>query len=126
MPNQTPFSQQIAYLGKGAIDEEATDALAQVVQAVRTTRKKGQVTLVIDVSMLDQRSEDSVAIQASVKQKVPQLPSPKTVMFSTHDGDLLRDDPDQQTLELRQVEQPDVTFKRAPTGNKVTKVVGGE
>lgn len=40
--NTTPFSQQLAYINKGTLDAELTEALAEVVKAVRETRKKSR------------------------------------------------------------------------------------
>lgn len=39
--NTTPFSQQLAYINKGTLDAELTEALAEVIKAVRETGKKG-------------------------------------------------------------------------------------
>lgn len=33
--NATPFSQQLAYINKGTLDAELTEALAEVIKAVR-------------------------------------------------------------------------------------------
>ncbi|MCH8530328.1 MAG: hypothetical protein LAT65_05710 [Saccharospirillum sp.] len=99
----TPFSEQLSYMAKGSVNDEATEKLAELVKAVRTTGKKGSITLKIDVSMLDKASEDAMRLVGSVTAKLPELENPTTVMFSTHDGDLLRDDPEQMALNLRQV-----------------------
>lgn len=37
--NTTPFSQQLAYINKGTLDAELTEALAEVIKAVRETGK---------------------------------------------------------------------------------------
>lgn len=38
--NTTPFSQQLAYINKGTLDAELTEALAEVIKAVRETGKR--------------------------------------------------------------------------------------
>ncbi len=121
---RTPFSQILAHLGKGSIDATATEELAELVKAVRTTRKKGSITITMNVGMLDNSSEDAVKMTAEVKTTPPKMPLPTTIGYSTHDGDILRDDPDQPELNLRQVEAPPVSVKAAPTGNKTVKTVG--
>lgn len=103
----TPFSEQVSYMAKGSVNDEATEKLADLVKAVRTTGKKGSLTLKIEVSMLDKASEDAMRLVGSVTAKLPELENPSTVMFSTHDGDLLRDDPEQMALNLRQVGRAD-------------------
>ncbi|HEJ7994959.1 TPA: hypothetical protein SMI16_000365 [Serratia liquefaciens] len=40
----TPFSQQLAYINRGALDAELTEALAEVIKQVRETGKKGVMT----------------------------------------------------------------------------------
>lgn len=104
--SQTPFSQQLAFLSKGSLDAELTQALADVVKAVRETGKAGSVTLTLKVGMLNQRDENAVKVSPAVKITTPKLPPYESVMFSTADGDLLRDDPKQRKLDLREVAAP--------------------
>src|SRR5262245_54604602 len=103
---QTPFSQQLSFLSKGSLDAELTQALADVVKAVRETGKAGAISLTLKVSMLNQRDENAVKVTPAVKITTPKLPPYESVMFSTADGDLLRDDPKQQKLDLREVKKP--------------------
>lgn len=109
---QTPFTQQLAYINRGMLDEELTEALAEVVKQVRETKKQGSITLQIKVSMLNQRDENAIKLTPNVKTSIPQLPQAETIMWSTHDGDLLRDDPIQQKLDLQIVLKE--TNKNAP------------
>lgn len=99
----TQFSQQVAYLGKGSLDSELTEALADVVRAVRETGKAGTLTLRLKVSKLNARDENAVKLTPEVSTKRPKLAPYESVMFSTYDGDLLRNDPNQQQLDLREV-----------------------
>ncbi|EPG5002498.1 hypothetical protein NAK66_002445 [Klebsiella oxytoca] len=100
----TPFSQQVAYFNKGTLDSELTEALATLVKKVRETGKKGSVTLNITCSMLNTRDENAMKITPSVKTSIPELDRAETIMFSTYDGDLLRDDPDQVQMDLRVID----------------------
>lgn len=106
--NVTPFSQQLAFLSRGALDAELTQALADVVKAVRDTGKAGAVTLTIKVGKLDGRDEDALRLTPAVTVKTPKLPPYESVMFSTADGDLLRQDPKQRQLDLREVQKAPV------------------
>lgn len=134
---QTPFSQQIAFLGRGSTDAEVTEALVQVVRAVRETRKAGHVTLKLAIRMADKRTEDAIRITPQITKKVPELESEETIMYSTYDGDLLRDDPRQEKLDLRDVSAqfkapapakevaPTAQMKAvAPTEQAAPKIVG--
>lgn len=99
----TPFSQQLGHLGRGTLDFELTEKLAQLIRAVRETGKKGSITLKLDVAKLNGRDENAVKIVPAIKLTTPELAPYESVMYSTADGDLLRDDPRQQKLELREV-----------------------
>lgn len=103
---RTPFNQVLEHLERGYLVEELGEELAKIVQAVRETGRKGTLTLNIDVAMM-KGHEDAVTIAAKVNAKAPQADRAQTVMFSTYDGDLLRDDPVQHTMELREVAKQD-------------------
>lgn len=103
----TPFSQQLAFLSKGCLDAELTEHLAELIKAVRDTGKGGSITLQLKISMLNQRDENAVKVTPAVSVKTPKLPPYDSVMFSTADGDLLRDDPKQRVLDLREVKKSD-------------------
>ncbi|MCA7012491.1 hypothetical protein LF934_07505 [Dickeya dadantii] len=108
---QTPFSQQIAYINRGTLDAELTESLAELIKSVRETGKKGTITLTLNVSMLNTRDENAVKVTPAVKTSKPELGQADTIMFSTADGDLLRDDPDQIKLPLTVI---DAEQKTAP------------
>lgn len=103
--NKTPFSQHLVYLNKGTLNDELTDIMGVVVKAVRDTGKQGTVTLQLKVSMLNKRDEDTVKITPTVKSSIPELDRAETIMWSTADGDLLRNDPDQQDVALKSVDE---------------------
>jgi ribosomal protein S28E/S33 len=96
----TPFSQQLAYINKGTLDKELTEALAEVIKMVRETGKKGAVTLTLNCQMLNTRDENTMKITPNVKKSIPELDRADTIMFSTADGDLMRDDPSQVQMDL--------------------------
>lgn len=100
----TPFSQQLAYLNKGTLDSELTDGITALVKAVRETGKKGTLTLTITCTMLNTRDENAMRLTPSVKTTLPELDRAETIMFSTFDGDLLRDDPQQVQMDLRVID----------------------
>ncbi|VEA68510.1 Uncharacterised protein [Serratia rubidaea] len=100
----TPFSQQLAYINKGTLDGELTEALAKVIKAVRETGKKGSVTLTLNCQMLNTRDENTMKVTPNVKLSIPELERADTIMFSTADGDLLRDDPSQVQMDLRVID----------------------
>lgn len=109
--NKTPFSQQVAYLGKGMLDAELTEELSELIKAVRDTGRTGSLTLKLNVKMHSARDENTVIITPSVSKVKPKLDLAPSIMFSTADGDLLRNDPDQPELELKTVEAPSKPLK---------------
>lgn len=94
--DRVPFSQQIAYLERGALDAEATELLAQLVMAVTATGKAGKLTVTLDLKY-DQRNK-AMEIACAAKAKLPAPDRRRTFMFPNHAGELLRDDPEQQPL----------------------------
>jgi hypothetical protein len=102
----TPFTQTLQFLERGMLNEELSEELAGIVKAVRETGRKGTLTLNIDVAMM-KGHEDAVQVSAKINAKAPKADRAQTVMFSTYDGDLLRDDPVQHNLELRTVAKQD-------------------
>jgi len=99
----TAFSQHLAFLNRGELDDELTAELTELVKMVRLTGKKGQISITLKISMMNRRDEDTVKIEPSYKTALPQLEQMEAVMFSTADGDLLRNDPKQQSLDLKEV-----------------------
>ncbi|WP_213874163.1 hypothetical protein [Serratia marcescens] len=100
----TPFSQQLAYINKGTLDQELTKVLSEVIKMVRETRKKGAVTLTLNCQMLNGRDENTMKITPIVKKSIPELERADTIMFSTADGDLMRDDPSQVQMDLKVID----------------------
>ena len=102
--NQTPFSQLIAYLNKGMLEAELTEELSELVKTVRETARAGELTLKLKVQLHNPRDEDTVIITPSISNRKPKMDMAKAIMFSTADGDLLRNDPNQPELQLKTIE----------------------
>lgn len=105
MSNLTPFNQTLSKLNRGELNDELTDILAEVIKAVRSTRKQGSVTLTLNVAMLNTRTEDSIKITPKVSKKIPELDREESIVFSTANGDVLFDDPNQIKMELKTPEE---------------------
>lgn len=113
MMKNVPFADNLRYLGKGAINEELTEKMAELVKSVRETGKAGEIVLKIKVGMMAAGNEDMVKLTPVVTAKIPETESPITIMYSTADGDLLREDPNKQQTELRQVEDIKQPLRKA-------------
>lgn len=92
----------------GQTYDELNAALAEVVGAVTKTRKAGEVSLKLKIKA---NGESSVMITDEIKTKVPQDTRGETLFFTTANGDLIRDDPRQSKLPLREI--PDAQMRSA-------------
>lgn len=93
-----PFADVVRQIDGGVFYDDLTAQLAEVVQAVSATGKTGELTLKLKVKP---NGSNSVSIIEQVTAKVPEPPRGATIFFVTEAGDLLRDDPRQAKLPLR-------------------------
>lgn len=107
------FTDVLGDLAGGEISSELTAALAEVVAAVRETRKVGSLALNIKVRP---NGEDTVMVTADIKPKVPEPARGDTLFFTTTDGSLRRDDPQQRDLPLRDVTTDDGEMREVSNG----------
>lgn len=87
------------------LGEEATEALNDLVHATTETGKAGSLTLTIKMKPIGGKA-GQMELETDVKAKLPQPTKGKTILFTTVDNNLSRQDPRQQTLEgVRDVSQ---------------------
>ena len=99
-----PFTDFLKQVDFGNVEQEATDALQDIVHASTQTGKAGELTLKIKIKPIGTTGQ--VELEADVKAKVPQPTRGKTLMFATPDNNLQRENPRQTTLEgLRTADQ---------------------
>ena len=104
MEANTPFSQQLSHLAKGTLDAELTEALSDLVKAINDHGKKGSISLTLTLKPESINGEvKMITVSPDVKVNSPQPQRMSSRMWPTYDGDLLRDDPDQATLDLKEV-----------------------
>lgn len=103
MADITAFSDQVSKINKGATDSELTAEMVRLVKQVRDTGKKGSLTLTMNVQMLGNNNEDVVKITPDIKLSLPKVAQPAAIFWSTADGDLLRNDPQQNELEFEKI-----------------------
>lgn len=94
------FTDVVGGLEGGRAFEQLNDALAEVVQAVLHHRKIGEITLSVKVSP---NGESAVSIVPTIKIKAPEGARAVTTFFADEHGNLLRRDPRQRELPLREV-----------------------
>ena len=88
----TTFAEVLRELGRGAVQTELSETLANLVQAVRDTQRAGSLTFVLKLKPL---SPEALTTEVMINAKHPQPKRSNTVFFHTEDGSLMRDHPRQ-------------------------------
>lgn len=104
------FADVIRELCGGKVYEDLTTQLGEVVTAVMETGKVGELSLKLSIKS---NGEGSVRVLADVKQKVPAPTLGETLFFATTTGSLIRNDPRQPELPLREVKVEQAPLKEA-------------
>jgi hypothetical protein len=85
----------------GHTHDELSDALQSLVAAVTEEGKSGTMTLTISIKPIGK--SDGLEVGAEVKVKAPKAPAGVSIFFPTPENNLVRQDPRQQNLELREI-----------------------
>lgn len=106
-----PFTDVLREARGGRVVDSVSEELEQVIKAVRHTGKAGALTIKMTIKPRDEDGEQ-VNIAFAITPKLPQAPVPEAVFFTTLDGDLLRDDPNQREI-FRDADLGDKADRRA-------------
>lgn len=98
-----PFTDIIGEIENGDFLADLTSSLYNVVRAVQDTRKPGSIKMAFTITPT---GKGSVEIDTKVDVKEPEHDRPSTTFFVAKDGSLLRNDPNQMRLPLREVDVP--------------------
>lgn len=88
------FSDIVASLGEGDLDERVTKRLSELAQAVEQTGGTGKLTLTLTVKKMNRQ----VVFKPTFKASMPEPAVDDTMFFVGADGELTRDDPKQLKL----------------------------
>jgi hypothetical protein len=102
-----PIIDTLREIRHGAMLDEASGELAEVVKRVAETGKAGALTLRLTVKPAGRGSVRTVVIEDEVVAKLPAPDKEVTIFFPTEDGNLSRQDPTQLPLGLRPVGSAD-------------------
>lgn len=83
----------------GALIDDLTEELREIVAGVHETGKPGTLTIVIDVTPV-KKMPGTVAIGGDVKAKIPKPDKKPALFFSDEDGGLHRSDPRQREMQF--------------------------
>lgn len=96
-----PITDALRHIEGGCFIDEASEKLAELVQAVDLTGKPGSITLKID---LRRATAGALAVKGKVTLKKPESAPMEALLFPTPEGNLLTEDPRQKNLPLKPVE----------------------
>lgn len=106
-----PFADILHDLGRGEVIDEAAVMLSDLVQTVRATGKKGSFTLRVEVSPF-KGSSRQLMVTARPESKLPKGDPIAAIFFTDDAGNLLRNDPMQPALPLRDVARADAELRQ--------------
>lgn len=96
-----PITDTLRHIGDGVFVDSASDKLAELVTAVCSTGKAGRLDLAITVKQAARGG--AMLISGKVKLTKPAEAPLETMLFATPEGNLVCDNPHQQTLDLKTV-----------------------
>lgn len=98
-----PFTDVLGEIENGQFLRDMTEAVYNVIAAVMETRKPGKIKLVLDFTPT---VKGTVNVDADYDVNEPEHDRPTTTFFVGRDFSLMRNDPAQPRLPLREVETP--------------------
>lgn len=101
-PPSNSFLSTLAQVRKGKSAKELSEQMAEVVQAVMATGKKGELALKLIIT--PNKDGISVNVEDAITIKLPKMDRAATLFYATDEGHLQRNDPNQIELELKAVE----------------------
>ena len=94
-----PITDTLRILQGGAFLDQCSDKLAEVVQHVEETGKAGKLTITLDIK----KAGGALAISAKASNKVPETKPDEDLMWSTVEGNLTQENPNQRKLNFEAV-----------------------
>jgi hypothetical protein len=103
-----PFATVLQGVGKGAFAAKLADELQELALAVKETAKKGTLSLTLTVAPFKPGNTEHILVTGRSVLKAPERESatPTSIFYSDDAGNLTRNDPRQETLPLRGLENP--------------------
>ena len=109
-PDIKPFATFLLAQAAGRTHDELTQALHDVIAAVQDTGKKGRISLVLEISLLDKKGANSNQIRVTDVVKVlrPEHDRASSIFWTDRQGNPTRNDPQMLDLEDLRVAEPTV------------------
>ena len=101
--NNNAFEKTLRDVRYGHAVTEASEKLAQLVQAVRASGKGGRFTLTLSVKPASRGDTSTLMVEDDIAVKLPKQEKPQSVFFATDQNLLQRNDPNQKEFVLKTV-----------------------
>jgi hypothetical protein len=101
-PQVKPFAAFLQEQRKGGLHTELSEGMAEMVQACRDLGKNGTVTIKFTVK--PQKDGETLQVVDDVVFKAPKGDRPPSTFFADDQGNLSRNQPRQESFDLRKVE----------------------
>lgn len=101
LANSRPFMDMLREHMGGQTHDELSDALQALVAEVTEQGKSGSLTLTITIKPIGKKNSAGLEVGAEVKSKPPKGAPGVSIFYASPDNNLVRQDPRQQTMELR-------------------------
>nr|DAO76393.1 MAG TPA: hypothetical protein [Bacteriophage sp.] len=109
-----PASKQIPTVNSGWLDRELGEAMSDAVRACLAHGKQAEVTVKLKITPQN-ISHGTVKIAHDVTTKLPKEKREGGIVFATPDGNIQADDPAQNSLNLKAVEEQTPPLKMVKT-----------
>lgn len=108
----TTFETVVDDLNNGQALQDLSEALTEVVKAVRTAGKVGEIIYKIKVKPASKGEVRTILIEDSIQLKTPHADRPASIFFVSKDNRLMRNDPNQTELPLKVVEMEEGPIRK--------------
>ena len=96
-----PFQDLLREHRGGLIHDEISEALADLVAAVTDEGKAGSITVTFKIKPMGKG--EGLEVSADIKSKPPAKTPGVSIFFATPENSLVREDPRQKSMDLREI-----------------------
>lgn len=103
-PERKPFAAVLQEMRKGGLNNDAADALAELVTACKETQKKGAMTITLSITP----KGEFVVVKDDIVVKAPRHNTAESIFWPDSNGNLATSNPNQLDISaLREVRRSD-------------------
>jgi hypothetical protein len=110
MANSNSFELTLREHRNGGAVQDLSEELAKVVAGVRATGKAGKLKLTLTIKP-PAKGIGFLVVEDDIDAKIPKEPVESSIFYATDDNVLQRNDPQQQTFDLKELPTPKAEVK---------------